>query len=139
MRKRCTIGAALIAIAILGILLIPNNKIRSPALAKVTVTALAEENGFDERDVKPVKEKSSGKKTSWTTALLWLIFIAGVIDVVFLKKDSTLSNKIGERAKRFSQESQANSVESNAAANTTENNATVNTNSAGGGDTNAEL
>lgn len=79
------------------------------------------------------------KKTSWTTALLWLIFIAGVIDVVFLKKDSTLSNKIGERAKRFSQESQANSVESNAAANTTENNATVNTNSAGGGDTNAEL
>lgn len=112
---------------------------RSPALAKVTVTALAEENGFDERDVKPVKEKSSGKKTSWTTALLWLIFIAGVIDVVFLKKDSTLSNKIGERAKRFSQESQANSVESNAAANTTENNATVNTNSAGGGDTNAEL
>lgn len=148
MRKRCTIGAALIAIAILGTLLITNNKIRSPALAKVTVTALAEENGFDERDVKPVKEKSSGKKTSWTTALLWLIFIAGVIDVVFLKKDSTLSNKIGERAKRFSQESQANSVESNASANTTENNAvanttesnaTVNTNSAGGGDTNAEL
>lgn len=144
MRKRCTIGATLIAIAILGTLLITNNKIRSPALA----TALAEENGFDERDVKPVKEKSSGKKTSWTTALLWLIFIAGVIDVVFLKKDSTLSNKIGERAKRFSQESQANSVESNAAANTTENNAvanttesnaTVNTNSAGGGDTNAEL
>lgn len=148
MRKRCTIGATLIAIAILGTLLITNNKIRSPALAKVTVTALAEENGFDERDVKPVKEKNSGKKTSWTTALLWLIFIAGVIDVVFLKKDSTLSNKIGERAKRFSQESQANSVESNAAANTTENNAvanttesnaTVNTNSAGGGDTNAEL
>ena len=139
MRKRCTIGATLIAIAILGTLLITNNKIRSPALAKVTVTALAEENGFDERDVKPVKEKSSGKKTSWTTALLWLIFIAGVIDVVFLKKDSTLSNKIGERAKRFSQESQANSVEINAAANTTENNATVNTNSAGGGDTNAEL
>ena len=148
MRKRCTIGAALIAIAILGTLLIPNNKIRSPALAKVTVTALAEENGFDERDVKPVKEKSSGKKTSWTTALLWLIFIAGVIDVVFLKKDSTLSNKIGERAKRFSQESQANSVESNVAAYTTENkpvanttaiNATVNTNSARGGETKAEL
>lgn len=142
MRKRCTIGAALIAIAILGTLLIPNNKIRSPALAKVTVTALAEENGFDERDerdVKPVKEKSSGKKTSWTTALLWLIFIAGVIDVVFLKKDSTLSNKIGERAKRFSQESQANTTENNAVTNTTENNATANTNSAGGGDTNAEL
>ena len=131
MRKRCTIGAALIAIAILGTLLIPNNKIRSPALA--------EENGFDERDVKPVKEKSSGKKTSWTTALLWLIFIAGVIDVVFLKKDSTLSNKIGERAKRFSQESQANTTENNAVTNTTESNATVNTNSAGGGDTNAEL
>lgn len=141
MRKRCTIGATLIAITILGTLLITNNKIRSPALAKVTVTALAEENGFDERDVKPVKEKSSGKKTSWTTALLWLIFIAGVIDVVFLKKDSTLSNKIGERAKRFSQESQANTTENNATANTNsaENNATVNTNSAGGGDTNAEL
>ena len=139
MRKRCTIGAALIAIAILGTLLIPNNKIRSPALAKVTVTALAEENGFDERDVKPVKEKSSGKKTSWTTALLWLIFIAGVIDVVFLKKDSTLSNKIGEKAKRFSQESQANTTESNSAANSAESNATVNTNSVGGGDTNAEL
>lgn len=139
MRKRCTIGAALIAIAILGTLLIPNNKIRSPALAKVTVTALAEENGFDERDVKPVKEKSSGKKTSWTTALLWLIFIAGVIDVVFLKKDSTLSNKIGEKAKRFSQESQANSAENNVDDIATENNATANTNSAGGGDTNAEL
>lgn len=139
MRKRCTIGAALIAIAILGTLLIPNNKIRSPALAKVTVTALAEENGFDERDVKPVKEKSSDKKTSWTTALLWLIFIAGVIDVVFLKKDSTLSNKIGEKAKRFSQESQANTTESNSAANSAESNATVNTNSARGGDTNAEL
>lgn len=139
MRKRCTIGAALIAIAILGTLLIPNNKIRSPALAKVTVTALAEENGFDERDVKPVKEKSSGKKTSWTTALLWLIFIAGVIDVVFLKKDSTLSNKIGERAKRFSQESQTNSTENNVDDVATESNATANTNSAGGGDTNAEL
>ena len=49
MRKRCTIGATLIAIAILGTLLITNNKIRSPALAKVTVTALAEENGFDEK------------------------------------------------------------------------------------------
>ena len=139
MRKRCTIGAALIAIAILGTLLIPNNKIRSPALAKVTVTALAEENGFDERDVKPVKEKSSGKKTSWTTALLWLIFIAGVIDVVFLKKDSTLSNKIGERAQRFSQESQTDSAENNVDDVATESNATANTNSAGGGDTNAEL
>lgn len=139
MRKRCTIGAALIAIAILGTLLIPNNKIRSPALAKVTVTALAEENGFDERDVKPVKEKSSGKKTSWTTALLWLIFIAGVIDVVFLKKDSTLSNKIGERAKRFRQESQTDSAENNVDDVATESNATANTNSAGGGDTNAEL
>ena len=139
MRKRCTIGAALIAIAILGTLLIPNNKIRSPALAKVTVTALAEENDFDERDVKPVKEKSSGKKTSWTTALLWLIFIAGVIDVVFLKKDSTLSNKIGERAKRFSQESQTDSAENNVDNVATESNATANTNSAGGGDTNAEL
>ena len=65
-----------------------------------------------------------------------------------MKKDSTLSNKIGERAKRFSQESQANTTENNAATNTTENsavanttesNATANTNSAGGGDTNAEL
>lgn len=139
MRKRFTIGATLIAIAILGTLLIPNNKIRSPALAKVTVTTLAEENGFDERDVKTVKEKSSGKKTSWTTALLWLIFIAGVIDVVFLKKDSTLSNKIGERAKRFSQESQTNSTENNVDDVATESNATANTNSAGGGDTNAEL
>lgn len=142
MRKRCTIGAALIAIAILGTLLIPNNKIRSPALAKVTVTALAEENGFDERDVKPVKEKSSGKKTSWTTALLWLIFIAGVIDVVFLKKDSTLSNKIGERAKRFSQESQNNQETANAASTTNNSEArgaATNTNSARGGDTNAEL
>ena len=139
MRKRFTIGATLIAIAILGTLLIPNNKIRSPALAKVTVTTLAEENGFDERDVKTVKEKSSGKKTSWTTALLWLIFIAGVIDIVFLKKDSTLSNKIGERAKRFSQESQTNSTENNVDDVATESNATANTNSAGGGDTNAEL
>lgn len=142
MRKRCTIGAILIAIAILGTLLIPNNKIRSPALAKVTVTALAEENGFDERDVKPVKEKSSGKKTSWTTALLWLIFIAGVIDVVFLKKDSTLSNKIGERAKRFSQESQNNQETANAASTTNNSEArgaATNTNSARGGDTNAEL
>ena len=133
MRKRCTIGATLIAIAILGTLLITNNKIRSPALAKVTVTALAEENGFDERDVKPVKEKSSGKKTSWTTALLWLIFIAGVIDVVFLKKDSTISNNSVES------NAAANTTENNAVANTTESNATVNTNSAGGGDTNAEL
>ena len=150
MQKRCTIGAILIAIVILGALLIPNNKIRSPALAKITVTALAEENGFDEREVKPVKEKNS-KKTSWTTALLWLIFIAGVIDVVFLKKDSTLSNKIGERANRFSQGSQNNQEIGNAdnAASTTNNsevrgaaentNSTVNTNSARGGDIDAEL
>lgn len=153
MQKRCTIGAILIAIVILGALLIPNNKIRRPALAKITVTALAEENGFDEREVKPVKEKNS-KKTSWTTALLWLIFIAGVIDVVFLKKDSTLSNKIGERANRFSQGSQNNQEIGNAdnaasTINTTNNsevrgaaentNSTVNTNSARGGDTDAEL
>lgn len=144
MQKRCTIGAILIAIVILGALLIPNNKIRSPALAKITVTALAEENGFDKREVKPAKKKSS-KKTSWTTALLWLIFIAGVIDVVFLKKDSTLSNKIGERANRFSQGSQTNQETANAinTASTTNNSeargAATNTNSAGGGDTNAEL
>lgn len=129
MRKRCTIGAALIAIAILGTLLIPNNKIRSPALAKVTVTALAEENGFDERDVKPVKEKSSGKNFM-DNCITMVNFHCRCNRCCFLEKDSTLSNKIGERAKRFSQESQAN---------TTENNATANTNSAGGGDTNAEL
>ena len=56
-----------------------------------------------------------------------------------MKKDSTLSNKIGERAKRFSQESQTDSAENNVDDVATESNATANTNSAGGGDTNAEL
>lgn len=143
MKKRHTISAILIAIVILGALLTSNNRIRSPSLAKTTVTAMAKENGFDERETKQSKEKKSNKKTSWTTALLWLIFIAGAIDVIFLRKDSTLGNKIGEKANRFSQVTDDNevnnvtqSVNNTRSVNTTNN---VNTDSERGGGTGAEF
>lgn len=77
--------------------------IRSPA-----ITAVAEENdnGFDERNndskkseqsEKKSKKTEDSKKISWKTALLWLIFIAGAIDVVFLQKDSQMSERVRGR------------------------------------------
>ena len=94
----------------------------------VNLSAKIDGNGFDEREIKTKKKTSSGsdKRISWTTALLWLIFIAGAIDVIFLKKDSALSNKLGEQANRFSQDSQRSSVDRTSATDSTSTNSTPN-------------
>lgn len=83
--------------------------IRSPVKTfSLVTTVLAEENdnGFDERNndskkseqsEKKSKKSEDSKKISWKTALLWLIFIAGAIDVVFLQKDSQIGGRVHSR------------------------------------------
>lgn len=141
MYKKDVLKKVAIVVAVFTVLLFTENEIRGPALAKLSITALAKENGFDEREDDSGKKNSdkedSNKKTSWTTALLWLIFIAGAIDVIFLRKDSTLGNKVGKRVNRFSQASQ-NETQSSDTINNAEQNSNVVGNSDGGGNTNAE-
>ena len=72
----------------------------------ITLSAKSDNNGFDEReDVDKSESKENSKenngKMPWTTALLWLVVIAGALEVTVLRKDSSLGNKINERTKNF--------------------------------------
>lgn len=72
----------------------------------ITLSAKTDNNGFDEReDVDKSKSNENSKENSgkiyWTTALLWLVVIAGALEVTVLRKDSSLGNKINEKTKNF--------------------------------------
>lgn len=71
-----------------------------------TLSAKTDNNGFDEReDVDKSKSSENSKENNgkiyWTTALLWLVVIAGALEVTVLRKDSSLGNKINEKTKNF--------------------------------------
>lgn len=72
----------------------------------ITLSAKTDNNGFDEReDVDKSKSNENSKENNgkiyWTTALLWLVVIAGALEVTVLRKDSSLGNKIKEKTKNF--------------------------------------
>lgn len=72
----------------------------------ITLSAKTDNNGFDEReDVDKSKSNKNSKENSgkiyWTTALLWLVVIAGALEVTVLRKDSSLGNRINEKTKNF--------------------------------------
>lgn len=72
----------------------------------ITLSIKTDNNGFDEReDVDKSKDNENSKenkgKIYWTTALLWLVVIAGALEVTVLRKDSSLGNKINEKTKNF--------------------------------------
>lgn len=72
----------------------------------ITLSVKTDNNGFDEReDVDKSKSNENSKdnngKIYWTTALLWLVVIAGALEVTVLRKDSSLGNKINEKTKNF--------------------------------------
>lgn len=72
----------------------------------ITLSAKTDNNGFDEReDVDKSKSSENSKENNgkiyWTTALLWLVVIAGALEVTVLRKDSSLGNKINEKTKNF--------------------------------------
>ena len=72
----------------------------------ITLSAKTDNNGFDEmEDVDKSKSNENSKdnngKIYWTTALLWLVVIAGALEVTVLRKDSSLGNKINEKTKNF--------------------------------------
>lgn len=72
----------------------------------ITLSAKTDNNGFDEReDVDKSKSNENSKdnngKIYWTTALLWLVVIAGALEVTVLRKDSSIGNKINEKTKNF--------------------------------------
>lgn len=72
----------------------------------ITLSAKTDNNGFDEsEDVDKSKSSENSKENNgkiyWTTALLWLVVIAGALEVTVLRKDSSLGNKINEKTKNF--------------------------------------
>lgn len=72
----------------------------------ITLSAKTDNNGFDEReDVDKSKSNENSKENNgkiyWTTALLWLVVIAGALEVTVLRKDSSIGNKINEKTKNF--------------------------------------
>lgn len=72
----------------------------------ITLSTKTDNNGFDEReDVDKSNSNENSKenngKVYWTTALLWLVVIAGALEVTVLRKDSSLGNKINEKTKNF--------------------------------------
>ena len=72
----------------------------------ITLSTKTDNNGFDEReDVDKSKSNENSKENSgkiyWTTALLWLVVIAGALEVTVLRKDSSLGNRINEKTKNF--------------------------------------
>lgn len=72
----------------------------------ITLSTKTDNNGFDEReDVDKSKSNENSKENNgkiyWTTALLWLVVIAGALEVTVLRKDSSLGNKINEKTKNF--------------------------------------
>ena len=72
----------------------------------ITLSTKTDNNGFDEReDVDKSKSNENSKENNgkiyWTTALLWLVVIAGALEVTVLRKDSSLGNKINDKTKNF--------------------------------------
>lgn len=72
----------------------------------ITLSTKTDNNGFDEReDVDKSKSNENSKENNgkiyWTTALLWLVVIAGALEVTVLRKDFSLGNKINEKTKNF--------------------------------------
>mgnify|MGYP003254184954 CR=1 FL=1 len=72
----------------------------------ITLSTKTDNNGFDEReDVDKSKSNENSKENNgkiyWTTALLWLVVIAGALEVTVLRKDSSIGNKINEKTKNF--------------------------------------
>lgn len=72
----------------------------------ITLSTKTDNNDFDEReDVDKSKSNENSKENNgkiyWTTALLWLVVIAGALEVTVLRKDSSLGNKINEKTKNF--------------------------------------
>lgn len=72
----------------------------------ITLSTKTDNNGFDEReDVDKSKSSENSKENNgkiyWTTALLWLVVIAGALEITVLRKDSSLGNKINEKTKNF--------------------------------------
>lgn len=72
----------------------------------ITLSTKTDNNGFDEReDVDKSNSNENSKENNgkiyWTTALLWLVVIAGALEVTVLRKDSSLGNKINEKTKNF--------------------------------------
>lgn len=72
----------------------------------ITLSTKTDNNGFDEREDVDKSESSENSKENngkiyWTTALLWLVVIAGALEVTVLRKDSSLGNKINEKTKNF--------------------------------------
>lgn len=72
----------------------------------ITLSTKTDNNGFDEReDVDKSNSNKNSKENNgkiyWTTALLWLVVIAGALEVTVLRKDSSLGNKINEKTKNF--------------------------------------
>lgn len=72
----------------------------------ITLSTKTDNNGFDEREYvdksnSNENSKENNGKIYWTTALLWLVVIAGALEVTVLRKDSSLGNKINEKTKNF--------------------------------------
>lgn len=72
----------------------------------ITLSTKTDNNGFDEReDVDKSKSNENSKENNgkiyWTTALLWLVVVAGALEVTVLRKDFSLGNKINEKTKNF--------------------------------------
>lgn len=72
----------------------------------ITLSTKTDNNGFDEKeDVDKSNSNENSKENNgkiyWTTALLWLVVIAGALEVTVLRKDSSLGNKINEKTKNF--------------------------------------
>lgn len=72
----------------------------------ITLSTKTDNNGFDEReDVDKSNSNENSKENNgkiyWATALLWLVVIAGALEVTVLRKDSSLGNKINEKTKNF--------------------------------------
>lgn len=72
----------------------------------ITLSTKTDNNGFDEReDVDKSNSNENSKENNgkiyWTAALLWLVVIAGALEVTVLRKDSSLGNKINEKTKNF--------------------------------------
>lgn len=72
----------------------------------ITLSTKTDNNGFDEReDVDKSKSNENSKENNgkiyWTTALLWLVVIAGALEVTVLRENSSIGNKINEKTQNF--------------------------------------
>ena len=72
----------------------------------ITLSTKTDNNGFNEReDVDKSKSNENSKENNgkiyWTTALLWLVVIAGALEVTVLRENSSIGNKINEKTQNF--------------------------------------